>query len=62
MPIHGYWKLTWSEGDLVLNPGDTAAIPPNLKYNIISSMTGEASLYRITNTNDPAGPTWRKEL
>ena len=62
MPMHGYWKLTWSEGDLVLNPGDTAAIPPNLKYKISSSMSGQSSLYRITNTNDQAGPTWRKKL
>jgi hypothetical protein len=22
-------------------------------------MTGEASLYRITGTGDPAGPTWK---
>ena len=60
MPMRGHWKLSWENGDAVINPGDTAAIPPNLKHKIFPSMTGEASLYRIRNTADPAGPTWKK--
>ena len=60
MPMRGHWKLSWENGDAVINPGDTAAIPPNLKHKIYPSMTGESSLYRITNTDDPAGPTWKK--
>ena len=39
-------------------PGDTVAIPPNVKHKVYPSMTGESSLYRITNTMDPPGPTW----
>ena len=59
MPMRGHWKLSWEDGETVINPGDTAAIPPNLKHKICPSMTGEASLYRITNTADPAGSTWK---
>ena len=61
MPMKGHWKLLWENGETVINPGDTAAIPPNLKHKIYPSMTGEASLFRITNTTDPAGPTWKKQ-
>jgi hypothetical protein len=43
----------------VLNPGDTAAIPPGLEHSLAPSMTGEASLYRVINTSDPAGLTGR---
>ena len=60
MPMRGHWKLLLENGETVINPGDTAAIPPNLKYNIYPAMTGESSLYRITNTDDVAGPTWKK--
>ena len=60
IPMRGHWKLSWENGEVVINPGDTVAIPPNLKHKIFPCMTGEASLYRITNTTDPAGPTWKK--
>ena len=60
MPMRGHWKLSWENGEVVINPGDTVAIPPNLKHKIFPCMTGEASLYRITNTADLAGPTWKK--
>jgi mannose-6-phosphate isomerase-like protein (cupin superfamily) len=59
MPMRGHWRLTWQGGSTVLNPGDTAAIPPNLAHGISPAMTGEASLYRIRNTDDTAGPTRR---
>ena len=59
MPMRGYWRLTWSGGTTVLNPGDTAAIPPGLSHSLSPSMTGEASLYRVMNTDDPAGATGR---
>ncbi len=58
MPVRGHWRLTWNDGATVLNPGDTCAIPPGMSHGIEPSMTGEASLYRIRNTDDPAGPTW----
>ena len=60
MPMKGHWRLSWENGRTIINPGDTVAIPPNLKHKICPSMTGEASLYRIRNTSDPAGATWKK--
>ncbi len=59
MPVRGHWQLSWADGNTVLNPGDTAAIPPNLEHSLAPSMTGESSLYRVIGTNDPAGPTGR---
>jgi uncharacterized cupin superfamily protein len=59
MPMRGYWKLAWTGGDTVLNPGDTALIPAGLAHAVTPSMTGEASLYRVIGTDDPAGPTWK---
>jgi mannose-6-phosphate isomerase-like protein (cupin superfamily) len=59
MPMRGHWRLSWSEGATVLNPGDTAAIPPGLSHALAPAMTGEASLYRVVNTDDPAGATGR---
>ena len=63
MPMRGHWRLTWegagAGGSTVLNPGDTAAIPPGLVHGLSPSMTGEASLYRVTATDDPAGATGR---
>jgi quercetin dioxygenase-like cupin family protein len=59
MPVRGHWRLTWEGGATVLNPGDTAAVPPNLAHSLAPTMTGEVALYRIANTDDPPGPTWR---
>lgn len=59
MPVRGHWRLTWEGGSAVLNPGDTAAIPPGLPRSLAPAMTGEASLYRVRNTDDPAGLTRR---
>jgi mannose-6-phosphate isomerase-like protein (cupin superfamily) len=59
MPMRGYWRLTWGNGTTVLNPGDTAAIPPGLEHSLTPAVTGEASLYRVRNTDDPAGLTGR---
>ncbi len=53
MPMRGHWRLTWGGGTTVLNPGDTAAIPPGLEHALAPAVTGEASLYRVMNTNDP---------
>ena len=58
MPVRGHWKLSWDGGETVLNPGDTSLINANEPYALSQSMTGEASLYRITATDDPAGATW----
>ncbi len=63
MPMRGHWALGWpdarSGGQAVLNPGDTALIPAGLAYTVAPSMTGEASLYRVEGTDDPAGATGR---
>jgi quercetin dioxygenase-like cupin family protein len=59
MPVRGHWRLSWQGGSTVLNPGDTAAIPPGLTRSLTPAMTGEASAYRIRNTDDPAGLTRR---
>jgi quercetin dioxygenase-like cupin family protein len=59
MPMRGHWRLSWEGGETILNPGDTCAVPPNVKHALAPSMTGEASLYRVSNTDDPAGPTWK---
>jgi mannose-6-phosphate isomerase-like protein (cupin superfamily) len=59
MPMRGYWRLAWDGGSTVLNSGDTAAIPPGLSHSLAPAMSGEASLYRIVATDDPAGATGR---
>ena len=58
MPVKGHWRLTWDGGTTSLNPGDTAAIPPGVSHSITPAMTGEASMYRVRSTDDPAGATW----
>ena len=60
MPMRGHWRLTWDSGSTTLNPGDTCAIPPGLTHSLAPAMTGEASLYRVVATDDPAGPTGRR--
>ncbi|MEM9855464.1 MAG: hypothetical protein AAF841_13595, partial [Pseudomonadota bacterium] len=57
MPMRGHWRLNWEGGETVLNPGDTMAVPPGVSRTLAPSMTGEASLYRVRNTDDAAGPT-----
>ncbi len=59
MVMRGHWKLTWDGQSKVLAPGDTCAVPPNLAHAIAPNMTGEASIFRVRNTDDPAGPTWK---
>lgn len=60
MVMRGHWRLRWANGSTLLNPGDTCAIPPGLAHTIIPSMTGEASLYRVRNTDDQAGFTQQR--
>ncbi|MFO1145013.1 MAG: cupin, partial [Amaricoccus sp.] len=59
MVMRGHWRLSWDGGDAILAPGDTCAVPPGLTRTLAPSMTGEASLYRVRNTDDKAGPTHR---
>lgn len=57
MIMRGHWRLHWDGGSSVLNPGDTCAVPPGLSHYIVPSMSGEASLFRVSNTEDKAGLT-----
>lgn len=61
MPVVGHWRLRWQGGETVLNPGDTCAMPPDVPHAVAPSMTGEAAMYRVRNTDDPAGATWTGE-
>ena len=58
MPLRGHWRLRWESGETVLNPGDTCLLHDGEAHALAPSMTGEAGLFRITATDDPAGPTW----
>ena len=57
MIMRGHWKIRVGDSDIVLAPGDTFAVPPGLERSMAPSMSGEASLFRVTNTDDPAGAT-----
>lgn len=57
MPMRGHWRLTVEGTARILAPGDTCLVKPGETYTLAPSMTGEASLYRVTQTDDPAGPT-----
>ena len=59
MIMRGHWRLTWLDNEVVLNPGDTCWVPPNLAHGLEVCVTGEASLYRISGTGDAAGLTWQ---
>jgi len=58
MIMRGHWQLGWEGGRATLAPGDVCAVPPGLDRALTPAMTGEASLFRVRNTNDTAGPTW----
>lgn len=58
MPVKGHWRVDWDGGTTTLAPGDTMSIPEGLPHRATPSMTGEAALYHIIATDDPAGLTW----
>jgi quercetin dioxygenase-like cupin family protein len=59
MPMRGHWRVEWEGGSATLAPGDTMSVPEDLMHNAVPSMTGEASMYHVVATGDPAGLTWR---
>ena len=59
MPMHGHWRVQWDGGELVLNPGDTLSVPPQVAHTVAPAVSGHASLYRVRKTHDKAGPTWK---
>ena len=58
MPVRGHWRVDWQGGTTALAPGDTMAVPPGLAHALYPAMTGESAIYRVTSTDDPAGPSW----
>ncbi|SEK02488.1 Mannose-6-phosphate isomerase, cupin superfamily [Cribrihabitans marinus] len=59
MPVRGHWRVEWEGGAATLAPGDTMSVPENLAHSAVPSMTGEAALYHVIGTDDPAGATWK---
>jgi len=57
MVMCGHWQLSWEGGESVLAPGDVCVVPRGLVRTLKPAMTGEASLFRVRNTDDPAGFT-----
>jgi mannose-6-phosphate isomerase-like protein (cupin superfamily) len=60
MPVQGHWKLQLDAEQLTLAPGDTALVRPGVERHITPAMAGEAAMYRIQSTADPAGPSWHE--
>lgn len=58
MPASGHWRVAIEDVTATLSSGDTALVLPGESYSVAPSMTGQAGLYRITATDDPAGATW----
>ena len=61
MVMRGHWRLAWAGGETVLAPGDTCLLPAALTHHLSAAMSGEASMFRVRATDDPAGLTWRPE-
>ncbi|WP_282120210.1 cupin [Ruegeria atlantica] len=58
MPASGHWYISIDEHETTISTGDTALVLPGEFYSVQPSMTGQAGLYRITATDEPAGATW----
>jgi len=59
MIMKGHWNLGWDGGSTTLGPGDTCSIPPDLEHQLFPANSQKSSLFLVTNTDDPAGLTWR---
>jgi len=59
MVMKGRWNLGWNGGSTTLGPGDTCSIPPGLEHQFFPANSQKSSLFLVTNTDDPAGLTWR---
>ena len=60
MPVKGNWKLSWQGHETILNSGDTCLLKPGIEHSLMALDESESSLYRITNTDDSAGLTWKE--
>ncbi|MEL6888099.1 MAG: cupin domain-containing protein, partial [Pseudomonadota bacterium] len=54
MPMRGHWRVSWEGGETTLAPGDTMSVPEHLPHAAVPSMTGEAAMYHVVGTDDPA--------
>ena len=57
MILKGHWSAEVDGAATILAPGDTLSVPPGSGLALAPSMSGEASLYRVRATDDPAGPS-----
>jgi mannose-6-phosphate isomerase-like protein (cupin superfamily) len=60
MVMRGEWTLEWDGNSTRISAGDTCLIRPDLSYKMTPIGLDEASLFKVTKTNDPAGSTWRE--
>ena len=58
MPVTGHWRVDVAGEYITLAPGDTLSVPENMPHSFVPSMTGDAGLYQVIGTDDPAGLTW----
>ena len=58
MVTEGHWKVQWDTGETILAPGDVLAVPPGTSRAVSAAVSGESGMFRVRNTDDPAGPTW----
>ncbi len=59
MPVRGHWRVICDGTESTLAPGDTCLVPAGMDHTAVPSMSGEAALYHIVGTADPAGATWQ---
>ena len=57
MVHRGHWRLAWNGAHVTLAPGDVCAVPRGLERSLTPSRSGETALFRVRDTDDPAGPT-----
>jgi len=60
MIMKGEWNLEWKDDSINISAGDTCLIRPNLSYRNVPVGSGQASLFKVTKTNDRPGSTWRE--
>jgi mannose-6-phosphate isomerase-like protein (cupin superfamily) len=53
----GHWRLAFGDEAALLAPGDTCTIRAGTEIALAPTMAGEAAIFRVTPTDDPAGPT-----
>ncbi len=62
MPMRGHWTVEIDDPNgphkVTLNPGDTMSVPAGMPHRVFPAMTGEASMFHVVATSDPAGVTW----